>query len=117
MKKLRLDLDAIRVDTFSTTRAEEGRGTVKGHVCCCGCCPCCCTGGNSCAGTCGTCLTACGTCQTDCGTCATACGTCESCGTCPGQWSCDYSCYGSCDYTCDYCPSNYQVICEEYQVY
>ncbi|HEX6747923.1 MAG TPA: hypothetical protein VF092_11585 [Longimicrobium sp.] len=113
MKKLRLDLDAIRVDTFTTTRAEGERGTVKGHVCCCCCCPCCCTGGNSCGGTCDTCLTGCGTCQT----CATACGTCESCGTCPGQWSCDFSCYGSCDRTCDYCPSNYQIICEEYPVY
>ena len=31
MRKLRLDLDALAVDSFRTTRAEDGRGTVNAH--------------------------------------------------------------------------------------
>jgi hypothetical protein len=31
MKKLKLDLDEISVETFSTTRAPEERGTAAGH--------------------------------------------------------------------------------------
>ena len=30
MKKVRLDLDALRVDSFSTAELAEGRGTVRG---------------------------------------------------------------------------------------
>ena len=33
MKKIRLDLDALAVETFSTTRDDEAaRGTVRGHL-------------------------------------------------------------------------------------
>jgi hypothetical protein len=106
MKKLRLVLDDIRVDSFDVTRERAERGTVRGHVCCCGCVPCCCTGGDSCGGSCDTCVTGCGTCYTNCGSCA-------------GQYSCDYSCGGSCgDYTCDpyNCPSGYQIICQDIQM-
>lgn len=31
MKKLKLDLDAIRVASFPTETVQEGRGTVNGH--------------------------------------------------------------------------------------
>lgn len=30
-KKLRLDLDVLRVDSFETALGEEARGTVRGH--------------------------------------------------------------------------------------
>lgn len=31
MKKIRLDVDALRVETFETDRAAADRGTVRGH--------------------------------------------------------------------------------------
>ncbi|HEX8693970.1 MAG TPA: hypothetical protein VF746_16220 [Longimicrobium sp.] len=31
MKKLALDLDALRVESFATEAAPAGRGTVRGH--------------------------------------------------------------------------------------
>ena len=31
MKKIRLDLDRLHVDTFETSTAELDRGTVRGH--------------------------------------------------------------------------------------
>lgn len=31
-KKLRLDVDAVRVDSFSASGQEKGAGTVHGHV-------------------------------------------------------------------------------------
>ena len=31
MKKIRLELDHLRVDSFATAEADEGRGTVHGH--------------------------------------------------------------------------------------
>lgn len=96
MKKLKLDLDNLRVDSFDTTPAEGngGRGTVFGHAesfqygCTDG------ASCDSCAGSCGTCEASC------CGTCNT-CYT--NCGTCPCDYSCNGSCYscgGSCDYSC-----------------
>lgn len=91
MKKVKLDLDAISVDTFEVTQAEGGRGTVRGHLCCVCCCdPCCCT--------------CCNTCQA---TCPDSCQTCpESCwGTCY-----DVTCQGR---SCDYCITD---VCT-YQVY
>jgi hypothetical protein len=92
MKKVKLNLDAIRVDTFEVTQAPGTRGTVRGHVVCCvcGCDPCCCT--------------CCDTCQA---TCAASCQTCpDSCwGTCV-----DPTCQGR---SCDYCVSD---LCT-YQVY
>jgi len=32
MRKLKLDLDALNVDSFQTARAEQAQGTVRGHV-------------------------------------------------------------------------------------
>ena len=32
MKKLRLELDALRVDSFATADSEDGRGTVEGYI-------------------------------------------------------------------------------------
>lgn len=96
MKKVKLDLDAILVDSFEVTETPRGRGTVRGHVCCvCGCDPCCCT----CCATCGnTCLASCnGSCQT-----------------------CEDSCWGTCfevtcvGRSCDFCASD---ACVTYQVY
>jgi hypothetical protein len=89
MKKLKLDLEDLAVESFATTpepRAEGG--TVFGQQCTCytQCtCPGCPTCDASCNGTCG------GTCG---GTCDASCN-----GTCGG--SCDYSCAGDCDpYSC-----------------
>jgi hypothetical protein len=31
MKKLKLDIDQLRVDSFGADAGEEGRGTVRGH--------------------------------------------------------------------------------------
>ena len=31
MRKIRLDVEALKIDTFTTTGAEAGRGTVAGH--------------------------------------------------------------------------------------
>lgn len=95
MHKLKLELEALRVESFETTRDEGGRGTVQIHLR----------------------LSDYGTCPpvepqpyvtenpADCPataydyTCAASCnGTCNSCyGTCV---SCNGTCYGSCQYTC-----------------
>lgn len=32
MKKLKLDMDALRVESFASDAAGEGRGTVHGHL-------------------------------------------------------------------------------------
>jgi hypothetical protein len=96
MKKLKLDLEELSVESFSTTPEprREG-GTVFGQQCTCytQCtCPGCPTCDASCNGTCG------GTCEASCnGTCG---GTCDaSCiDTCAG-FTCDAICnsdYGSC---------------------
>jgi hypothetical protein len=80
MRKIRLDLDTLSVESFSTVRGKEDRdGTVFGHL------PpftyqLYCSDGNTCYETCDGCGTApsdCGTCDTNCGTCATDCGTCD----------------------------------------
>ena len=83
MRKLTLELDDLRVDTFDTTASSRARGTVFGEQCTCwtNCtCPGCPTCDASCNGTCG------GTCDASCN------------GTC-GQ-SCDWSCGGTCDLSC-----------------
>ncbi len=86
MKKLKLDLEDLSVESFATTpepRAEGG--TVFGQQCTCytQCtCPGCPTCDASCNGTCG------GTCDASCnGTCGDTCN-------CPTG---DYSCAGDCD--------------------
>ena len=103
MGKIRLDLDALSVESFSTASDKDDKGgTVFGHL------PPdtyqkYCSDGLTCgesydicgtaASDCGTCATACGTCATDCGTCATACGTCDTyCGTCDPYCCCSCSC-------------------------
>ena len=102
MKKLKLRLDDLRVDTFQTTAPEKPKGTVFGEQCTCytQCtCPGCPTCYASCNGSCdascnGTCGATCeGTCGATCGdTCYDSCA--ASCGTC--QFSCDdmYTCAG-----------------------
>jgi hypothetical protein len=107
MKKLKLDLDDLRVDSFDTTPAAAAgeRGTVHGQY------PETYRGCNTDEETCDSCFGSCGdtcgySCNGTCGTCAESCnGTCNTCytncGSCPGQWSCDPSCYSCCD-TCDY---------------
>jgi hypothetical protein len=93
--KLKLQLEDLRIDSFTTTPVEKVKGTVFGEQCTCytNCtCPGCPTCDASCNGTCG------GTCAASCnGTCdATACGTCGySCESC-GQ-TCDGSCYATCN--------------------
>ncbi len=93
MRKLKLDLEELSVESFATTpnRPAEG-GTVFGQQCTCytQCtCPGCPTCDASCNGTCGgTCA---GTCDASCnGTCG-----CTAEYTCYGQ-TCNDSCYGTC---------------------
>lgn len=103
-RKLKLDLDALQVESFDTTSAGNRHdGTVFGQGCTCytQCtCPGCPTCDASCNGTCGgTCEASCnGTCDASCnGTCGdyTNCGcdfgtqydaTCHNYGTCDGRW-------------------------------
>lgn len=87
MNKLKLRLEDLRIDSFTTEPARKEKGTVFGEQCTCytNCsCPGCPTCDASCNGTCN--ATACGSCGASCG------GTCD--------YSCDYSCGGTCDYTC-----------------
>lgn len=107
MSKLRLDLDALQVESFDTRPgASRPRGTVQGHgrdtdLAACGDAtfPVSCWD-DSCAGSCASCDGSCvaGTCAASCnGTCAVSCnGTClASCG-----GTCDATCV-SCGYSCD----------------
>ena len=73
MNKLKLRLDDLQVDTFSTTMPQKPKGTVFGEQCTCytQCtCPGCptCAGYGSCDASCnGTCDASCnGTCETNC---------------------------------------------------
>jgi hypothetical protein len=77
--KLKLELDDLRIDSFSTTDVEKPKGTVFGEQCTCWT-QCTCPG--------------CPTCDASCnGTCAASCY--GSCGA-----TCDYSCGGTCDWQC-----------------
>jgi hypothetical protein len=93
MKKLRLHLEDLQIDSFHTTPAEKPKGTVFGEQCTCytQCtCPGCPTCDASCNGTCG------GTCNASCnGTCDASCN--GTCGT--GDWTCGgpNTCAGSCN--------------------
>jgi len=82
MRKFKLELNDLRIDSFATTPVAREKGTVFGEQC--------------------TCYTAC-TCP-GCPTCDASCnGTCASCGaSCGGTCvaTCDYSCAGSCDASC-----------------
>jgi hypothetical protein len=110
MAKLRLQLDDLVIDSFTTTYVKREKGTVYGEQCTCqtACtCPGCPTCYASCNGTCGA---TCNTCGASCGgTCAATCD--FSCG-----GTCDASCGGdTCDYTCmgfvTYGPGMACVIC------
>lgn len=84
MHKLKLRLEELAIDSFTTTYVKREKGTVYGEQCTC---PTACT----CPG--------CPTCDASCnGSCGASCG--GTCGgaTCAG--SCDYSCGGTCDYSC-----------------
>ena len=91
-KKLRLELDDIRVDSFELA-TEQGRGTVRGHVCAVCCCdPCCCTCCNTCQAT---CAASCQTCPDSCwGTCYDITCAGRSCDICPSD-NCTYYVYGA----------------------
>jgi hypothetical protein len=81
MRKLKLHLEDLRIDSFTTTPAEKPKGTVFGEQCTCYT-QCTCPG-------CPTCYASCnGTCDASCN---------GSCGA-----SCDASCGGTCDYACEY---------------
>jgi hypothetical protein len=84
MHKLKLRLEDLRIDSFTTTQVRKEKGTVYGEQCTCHT-QCTCPG-------CPTCYASCnGSCDASCnGTCGGA-----SCG-----YSCDYSCGGTCDATC-----------------
>ena len=107
MKKFRLQLDDLQIDSFTTTPVRAQKGTAFGEQCTCytNCtCPGCPTCDASCNGTCdascnGTCNCPPDTADYSCG------GTCEA--SCGGN-TCDYTCQGF--YT--YVDANqYCVIC------
>jgi hypothetical protein len=97
MNKLKLRLEDLQIDSFSTTQVRKEKGTVYGELCTCYT-QCTCPG-------CPTCYASCnGTCDASCnGTCDASCdGTCGG----TGAASCDFTCatcFQSCDggYTCD----------------
>lgn len=97
MKKLKLDLDELAVETFDPAASEPGEGTVLGEqvgntlMLSCGRGPC-----VTLAATCITCMTCgvtCLTCFVSCGpvTCQATCG--PTCVTCI-QYTCGYTCLG-----------------------
>lgn len=93
MKKLTLDLDALRVESFDTDRARDERGTVRGNAVTLDENPTC-DGGNtcwdSCDGVCGTYY---------CVTLDASCGQNHSC-----VWTCGCTHYVTCDgQTCRQC--------------
>ena len=96
MKKLKLQLDDLLVDTFYTSGGQKEKGTVFGEQCTCYT-QCTCPGCPTCNASCnGTCNASCnGSCDASCGgTCDYSCGcTYDGCGTGGGGFSeCDYTC-------------------------
>jgi hypothetical protein len=90
MRKLRLDLDQLTVDTFDTSTTAKEKGTVFGEQCTCNtyC------GQNTCPG-CPTCdNTACNQ-----NTCFVSCESCVSCGGSCFYTECGDSSMGTCDPT------------------
>ncbi|HEX2208098.1 MAG TPA: hypothetical protein VHG93_10485 [Longimicrobium sp.] len=104
MKKMKLNLEQLAVDSFDTSAAAEKRGTVFGEQCTCHT-QCTCPG--------------CPTCQNY-ATCDQSCnGTCDaSCvyGTCAGQYTCEGTCdscyFTQCVNTCYNCPTVSGGPCE-----
>lgn len=127
MGKLRLELDALAVETFDTSPARDGRGTVAGHNTyvtvgadcgsACGVCSVqqseCLCGGNTQYGACTYGQASCGgTCDTNCITCASCEGTCPQVG-CPTGYTCDGStCADTCRISCHgTCGCTQEVTC------
>ena len=99
MRKLKLDLDDLAVETFETTRPDDGEGTVfanQSAVCGTGV-PCRLTRGGS---ICNSCIT----CWTYCTYCLTICQTCESC------WTL-CTCFTRRDQTCHPLCTQPRVLC------
>jgi hypothetical protein len=103
MRKTRLDLDSLSVESFDTTATPaDSRGTVHGNA---DTFQSYCSDGRTCIDTCDyTCnqyeATCAGTCQGDASCCPTYCGTCYDytcgntyCGTCDPYCCCTCSCY------------------------
>lgn len=107
MRKLKLSLDALQVESFSATAEGAERGTVPAHAwteyadeSCFGTCDGGCTRDGSCVNPCGTGYASCyGTCHASCGgTCDATCGCppntgytycdCQTWETCPGAGIC-----------------------------
>ena len=113
MKKLRLSVEDIAVESFATLPQGARRGTVGGHgysdttcnqiICDCPT--------NGYEHTCNTCQASCnGSCEASCD------GTCVNCpgpsagGTCDA--SCDWTCGSTCEgYSCRYCTQPGQIVC------
>jgi len=101
MRKLKLDLDQLAVDSFGTEAPERKSGTIFGEQCTCytQCtCPGCPTCDATCNGSCGaTCNASCnGTCDYSCGgTCGYDCGGTINDATCNNYGTCHYGgpCY------------------------
>lgn len=64
MRKLKLNLDQLAVDSFGTAPAAEKKGTVVGEQCTCPT-ACTCPGCPTCDASCNTCMSACGSCNSD----------------------------------------------------
>ena len=109
MRKLRLQLEDLRIDSFDTTPAPKEKGTVFGEQCTCYT-QCTCPGCPTCANY-VTCDASCnGTCDASCnGTCGASCnGTCGA--TC--DWTCGFTCGASCGGSCP--TAEYPNPCREW---
>jgi hypothetical protein len=89
MRKLRLEIEDLKVESFDAGAAEARKGTVRGRISihCDPSSPDTCDGGQTCDG---------GL------SCAGGCGA-------SGVNTCGYSCGGTCDYTCDTCTLCYRT--------
>ena len=108
MNKLRLTLEDLQIDSFSTTPVKKEKGTVYGEQCTCPT-ACTCPGCPTCDASCnGTCAASCnGTCDVSCnGSCGDSCDGCTWDASCGGM-SCDYTCPGFMTYG----PKQYCVEC------
>lgn len=100
MRKLRLDLDQLAVESFDTAAKEAEKGTVVAEQQCTCLTQCTCPGCPSCDDTCP--VTCAYTCDDP------SCG--ESCyGSCPPDYSCWDTCAGQ--YTCE-SQTGHQIICQ-----
>jgi hypothetical protein len=100
MKKMKLNVEALAVESFDTSGDAPKRGTVFGEQCTCYT-DCTCPGCNTCDESCN-------------GTCAGQ-HTCGGQNTCGGQATCDATCdtcyYTGCAYSCFDCPTGSSGIC------